>query len=429
MGDCVGGVRVSDESCSWVARGVQRKVDSVYGVPMDERDRQKGKETSDLLTWCEVSEAAMRSNVQNLRRLLSPGARLGVVVKSDGYGHGAINSARIMIDSGVDWLIVNALEEAEELRAAGIEHPLYVCGHVPSDAASRLAELDVDVVVYDAEMLDALNQAAISRGTVLSVHIKVETGTHRQGVTPSEALQLGRHVQSLPGVRLGGLSTHYADIEDTTDHEFAFGQLRCFNAVVEAFEQEGMVVPLAHSANSAATILYPTTHLDMVRVGISAYGLWPSAETWATALQIHARDPSGFVPELEPCLSWRARLAAVKEVPAGVFVGYGRTYRSTHTMKLAVVPVGYYEGYDRRLSNLGHVLIGGVRAPVRGRVCMNMFMVDVTHIPGAKVGSVATLLGRDGSERITAEQLASWVGGINYETVSRIHSKIPRILA
>ena len=223
-------------------------------------------------------------------------------------------------------------------------------------------------------------------------------------------------------------------LEDTTDHRFARGQLAAFHDAAARFAERGIAPPLRHCANSAATILWPETHADLVRVGIAAYGLWPSSETYATALQVHAqavasaRDQDAFLPVLTPALTWRARVAQVKTVPRGAYVGYGRTFRATSPMQSAVLPVGYHEGYDRRLSNLAHVLVGGVRAPVRGRVCMNMTMVDVTDAPAARPGATATLLGSDGSERVSAEQLASWMGTINYDVVSRIHPSLPRVL-
>ncbi len=190
---------------------------------------------------------------------------------------------------------------------------------------------------------------------------------------------------------------------------------------------------MVHSANSAATLLDERTHGDLVRVGIAAYGLWPSKETQAAWLErrMSSSDgnstlPPGENPQLAPVLSWRARLAQVKDVPAGGYVGYGRTFRATHASRIAIVPVGYHEGYDRRLSNIAHVLVDGVRCPVRGRVCMNMIMIDVTDVPQAVPGAVATLLGSDGEERVSAEQLAAWMGTIHYEVVSRIHPSVPR---
>ena len=172
-----------------------------------------------------------------------------------------------------------------------------------------------------------------------------------------------------------------------------------------------------------------SVHGELVRVGISAYGLWPSSETYATALQVHAQDTSGFVPQLTPAMRWCARVAQVKTVPAGGFVGYGRTFRATHPMRIGVLPVGYHEGYDRRLSNLAHGLLGGARVPVRGRVCMNMTMIDLTHVDGAEAGDVVTLLGTDRHETVTAEQVAGWMGSINYEVSTGIHPSIPRVLA
>lgn len=262
----------------------------------------------------------------------------------------------------------------------------------------------------------------------MRVHLKIETGTSRQGLGLDEALELGRLVADLPGLWLEGLTTHYADIEDTTDHRYAQRQQELLQEAVAAFAAAGLGVEKVHAANSAATLLWPQTHASLVRVGIAAYGLWPSRETYAVALQRCQDQAAGWVPQLRPALSWRARLVQVKEVPAGAYIGYGRTFRTTHPTRLGILPVGYYEGYDRRLSNVAHVLVGGLRAPVRGRVCMNMLMVDLTHIPEARAGQVATLLGRDGEEEVSAETLAGWMGTINYEAVSRIHPGQPRLL-
>ena len=379
-----------------------------------------------LPSWCEVSRAALAANVAVFRRRLADGAQLGMVVKSDAYGHGLVECSRVFVENGVDWLIVNTVTEAEILRRAGLTAPIYICGPVPAARARDVVAAAADVVVHDAEPVRALDAAASAMGRSARIHIKVETGTHRQGLPAREALALGRLAKSLANTTLVGLTTHYADIEDTTDHGFALAQLERFRDARKAFADAGIDVPMVHSANSAATILWPETHGTLVRVGISAYGLWPSTETYATVLQNHVTTGAGFLPELVPALAWRARIAQVKHVPEGGFVGYGRTFRATHPMRLAVLPLGYYEGYDRRLSNMGHVLVGGVRAPVRGRVCMNMTMVDVTHIPAADVGAVATLLGSDGDERVSAEQLAGWMGTINYEVVSRIHPEQPR---
>lgn len=390
---------------------------------------------NDVFSWCEVDAGALRANVQIFRKRLSPGSRLGVVVKSNAYGHGLEISARTILDAGADWLIVNFVEEAAALRAAGIEAPVYICGNVSAAQARAAVEADARVVCYDPAVARAMAAAARALGRTARLHIKVETGNYRQGLPVAEALALGTLIDDLEGAIVEGLTTHYADIEDTTDHTFAREQLATFSEARAAFRRAGIDPPVAHSANSAAAILWPETHGDLVRVGISGYGLWPSQETYATMLQQYATQPAGsFVPELRPALSWRTRVVQVKDVPRGAYIGYGRTFRATYPMRIAILPLGYHEGYDRRLSNLAHVLIHGVRAPVRGRVCMNMTMVDVTHIDEAvagapvQAGDVATLLGRDGEEAVSAEQLAGWMGTINYEVVSRIHPGLPRYL-
>ncbi|PIE18503.1 MAG: alanine racemase [Proteobacteria bacterium] len=382
------------------------------------------------LTWCEVSRSALAHNVRELRRCLDPGVRLGVVVKSDAYGHGLVGAAEAFKGAGADWLVVNALSEAERLRAAGVTGPIYVCGYLPPERAAAAVAADVRLVVYDPVVVDALGAAARAAGRAVPLHVKVETGNHRQGLDLAGAVALATRIAATEGVTLEGLATHYADIEDTTNHRFALVQLARFDQAAAALREAGLAAPITHSANSAATILWGKTHGALVRVGISAYGLWPSTETYAAALALKRCDREGrgrYIPALRPALAWRARIAQIKPVPTGGYVGYGRTFRATHDMRVAVLPVGYYEGYDRRLSNLGHALVDGVRAPIRGRVCMNMTMIDVTHIPGARAGGVATLLGPDGEERISAEDLAGWMGTISYEAIARIHPAIPRV--
>jgi len=388
-----------------------------------EQHQDYGTSTS----WCEVSRAAIDANIATLRQRVGPKVTLGIVIKSDGFGHGLALCARAFIDAGADWLIVNFAYEAAAIRRAGVDAPIYICGHVMPSQAPIVAETGARVVLYDRAVATALSEAGRALGVDVPVHLKIETGTHRQGLPLQEALNLARHVEALEGIVLEGLTTHYADIEDTTDHNFAHHQLTQLLGAQAAFREAGFTLPMVHSANSAATILWPETHASLVRVGIAAYGLWPSTETYATVLQTSGHS-GGFMPHLQPVLSWRTHIAQVKAVPPGGYVGYGRTFRASYPMRIAVLPLGYHEGYDRRLSNLGHVLINGQRAPICGRVCMNMTMVDVTHLD-VSPGATATLLGCDGDEKISAEQLASWMGTINYEVVSRIHPSQPRHMA
>ncbi len=390
-----------------------------------------------LPTWCEVDTAALVHNAKTVRRRLGPTPRLGMVVKADAYGHG-LDVVAPALAPHVDWLIVNSAGEARATRRAVADIPIYCCGPLLDFEAPAIVEARARTVVVDLGFARALGAASVAAGTITPVHIKVETGTHRQGLAVSDVAAFAKALGDIHGVVLEGVTTHYADIEDTTDHRFADQQRERLEAARDAVIAAGLPRPLVHSANSAATLLDARTHADLVRVGIATYGLWPSKETQAAWLERRLReggtlaprpadDDENAVPQLLPVLSWRARLTQVKDVPAGGYIGYGRTYRATHASRIAIVPVGYHEGYDRRLSNVGHVLVDGVRCPVRGRVCMNMIMVDVTDVPGARTGSIATLLGTDGEERVSAEQLASWMGTIHYEVCARLHPSVPRV--
>ncbi|HEY4223588.1 MAG TPA: alanine racemase [Myxococcota bacterium] len=375
-------------------------------------------------SWREVSASALAHNAATLR-VLAGGAKLGCVVKADAYGHGLAVVAPALAPH-VDWLIVNFAYEARAVRALpGCDRiPLYSCGPLFAHQASDIVHARARTVLTDVHVARALDAASRAQSVITPVHIKIETGTHRQGLDIPSALALADVVKrELSGLMVEGITTHFADIEDSTDHRFADLQWQTLVDARRAFLDAGFV-PLVHAANSAATILENKTHGDLVRAGISTYGLWPSKETLAAWRE----RQTGTAPTLRPVLSWRARLAQVQDVPAGAYVGYGRTYRTTRPSKIAVIPVGYHEGYDRRLSNTAHALVRGVRAPVRGRVCMNMAMIDVTDALDAQAGDVATLLGVDGDEAISAEQLAAWMGTIHYEAVSRIHASQAAVL-
>lgn len=373
------------------------------------------------LVWCEVDTAALSANMQSFKSLLQPGVKLAPAVKSNAYGHGLVLAARAFLEGGADWLCVNALYEVEALRAAGIEAPLYVMGYLSREQLERAVELDARLVVYNAETIDALSVLVKRLNKPARVHLKLETGNNRQGVGLEQALKLADRCRA-QGVTLEGMATHFANVEDTTDHRFAVEQLERFQRGVRALRGAGHALPICHLANSAATLLWPQAQLDLVRVGISSYGLWPSRETLlSAALEGRSRIP------LSPALTWKTRIAQLKRVEVGEFVGYGCTFMATHPTRLAILPVGYYDGYDRGLSNLAYVLIRGQRAPVRGRVCMNILMVDVTDIPEARLEDEVVLLGEQGGHRLTAEQLGDWSGTINYEVVARIADHVPRM--
>jgi len=337
----------------------------------------------------EVSRSALVNNLRVFTRLLRGSeSRLAAVVKANAYGHGLLEVARLAADSGADWLAVDSLDEARRLRDAGIDLPLLLMGYLPLDQADQVPALDLRPTVFNLETLDALDAAAREAGRTIQLHLKLETGTCRQGFTADQLPEVARRLQQSDRLVAEGVSSHFANIEDTTDHSVAFGQLETFHQLVAGLERAGLRPPIRHVACSAAALLFKRTHLELVRAGVSLYGFWPSRET-----MVSMKDASVRGISLQPALSWKTRLAQVKEVPGGTDVGYGCTFRTTRPSRLAVIPIGYYDGYDRGLSNVGHILVRGRRAPVRGRVCMNMTIVDVTDIPGAGLEDEAVLIG------------------------------------
>jgi len=378
----------------------------------------------DCLKWVEVSAAALRHNLGEFRRLVPASTALMAVVKSNAYGHGMVEVARLAVDAGADWLGVNELDEGLALRAAGLEVPVLVMGAVPTGRAHEAALHSLRCVAYDRDQVAAFGAAGQKAGRPLLLHIKLETGLNRQGVAATDLIELARAIDDDPFLELDGLSTHFANIEDTTDHTFAKGQLERFEHGLATLTEHVRRPAVAHCACSAAALVVRATSFDMVRVGIGMYGLWPSKETQLSAYMQGADAP----PTLRPVMTWKTRIAQVKRVGRGESIGYGCTERATHDLRLAVLPVGYFDGADRRLSNQGQVLVRGQRAYVRGRVCMNMLMVDVTHLPEATAGDEVVLLGSQGDETVSAEFIASQLGTINYEVVTGVGAHLPRVV-
>ncbi|HAD82467.1 MAG: alanine racemase [Candidatus Edwardsbacteria bacterium RIFOXYD12_FULL_50_11] len=373
------------------------------------------------INWVEIDRAALLGNIRAFRKLLGPQAKFMPVIKSNAYGHGLPEVASILAGSKlVDWLGLNSLDEAVALREQGVRKPLLLLGYVPLGRLAEAARNDIRLTAYNQETVLALAKIKIKKK--IPLHIKLETGTNRQGVDLAAAISLAALIKKYPHLFLEGYSTHFANIEDTTDRSYPDSQKENYQRMIARLEKLGHSAPVNHVACTAAALIFPDTHKNLARIGIGLYGLWPSRETM---LAVRDSDP-GF--SLAPVLSWKTRVAQVKTVPSGSFISYGCTYRTTRKTRLAVLPVGYYDGYDRRLSNTAHVLIKGKRAPIRGRVCMNLCLADITDIPGVKLEDEAVLLGRQGQEQISAEQLAQWIGTINYEVVTRINPLLPRII-
>lgn len=378
---------------------------------------------SSSLTTVEISRKNLIHNLRQFRKRIKPGTKIMAVVKANAYGHGIKEAANVFSRNGADWLGVNSEEEGVLLREEGIKLPIFVLGYIPQEKIEEAIKNDLSFVVYHREIIKKANQEAKRLNKKAKIHLKVETGTNRQGVDSQKTLALAKLCQSQACVLLEGVCTHYANIEDTLDPDYALEQMKIFKKALQLIKAAKIKIPFKHSACSAATILFDETHFNLIRPGIGLYGLWPSRET-----KISARG-KGIKFNLKPALTWKTKVAQVKEVKKGETVGYGRTFRTSRKTKIAVLPVGYYDGYDRKLSGQGRVLVRGRFAPVLGRVCMNMIMVDITDIAGVKPEDEVVLLGKQGRNEITTEEIAQKVGTINYEITTRINPFLPRKIA
>jgi len=377
------------------------------------------------LSWIEISRSALFRNISALGRMA--GNRImAVCVKANAYGHGLPQIVGLIAKHPrVEYLTVHSLEEAVACRESGWVRKIMVLGPIATQNLEAVLEYDLEPVVFTREMLTRLGKISDRTKKRIRTHLKLETGTNRQGITEGELPAFAAIYRKYPYLkRPWGAGMHFANIEDTTSHEYAEYQLKNYRRLVAAMGRMGIKPTLRHTACSAALMLFEKTRFDLVRPGIAVYGHWPSKETYLTY-----RLQGGQNDIVNPVLSWKTRITQIKRLPANSFIGYGCSYRTTSPTRLAVLPIGYYDGYDRSLSNQAYVLIRGKRSPVRGRVCMNLMMVDVTDIAGVKLGDVATLVGRDGKEVLTAEQLAEWAQTINYEILARLSPSIFRELA
>jgi alanine racemase len=381
--------------------------------------------TKNLNTWIEISEKAYAQNLNFFKNFIPKKTELSAVVKANAYGHGLKEIVKLADRHGAQSFCVHTIEEALHIREEGYKKDILIMGPVPHGLLAQAVESDFRLVLFDLDTLGQLGRISRKKNKTVRVHLKLETGTYRQGIDQEELHPFLKKLNKTPLVALEGAYTHFANIEDTTDHTYAFSQLELFESLIGQIRLSGFSDLKQHAACSAAALLFPKTHFDMVRLGISQYGLWPSPNTFVSFRTEHSED-QGHV--LLPVLSWKARVGQVKNVPAYQSIGYGCTYQTTRNTRLAVLPIGYADGYSRGLGNLAYVLLGGRRAPVRGRVCMNMTMVDVTDIPGVKIGDEAVLIGKQGNDIISVNQLATLAGTIHYEFVTRINWHIPRFI-
>ena len=371
---------------------------------------------SDLLagrpTLCLIDHEALRWNLSQIR------ARVGAVkilsmIKANAYGHGAAAAAKTLGQAGSDAFGVATLEEGLELRRAGIDKPILVVAGVYSEQLGEFLQHRLTPVIHDLERMRELDGAVRNRGATLEVHLKIDTGMGRLGLRAEEAESWIGALKNISALQVTGVFSHFSHAESVTG-DYTQSQLAIFSKVVQRMAADGIRPALAHFANSAATITLPAAYFDMVRPGIMLYGCYPSPEM--------VRQIS-----VKPALAWKTKILQLKKVPPGTSISYGQTFITERESVIATLPVGYADGYARLLSNRGEVLVRGQRAKVAVRVCMDLTMIDVTDIRNVQQGDEVVLLGRQGADEISADEMAAWASTISYEILTSISARVPRI--
>ncbi len=365
-------------------------------------------------TVAEVDLDAIRHNVRQFRRHLPESVRLMAVVKADAYGHGAVPAARAALSAGADSLAVAFLDEALELRAAGVSAPILVMGYTSPRAVGEAVRNDVTLTVYSEEVVEALGCQVAREGRSVDVHVKVDTGMGRIGLLEEDFPAFLRHFARFPRLRIGGVYTHFA-CADEPDKGYTHFQHRCLLRFLDQLREAGMDTPLVHCSNSAAAIALPEYRHALVRIGIGMYGYYPSEE-------LNRR-----VIRLKPALTLKTRIVRLKRPPKGTGISYGKTVTVDGSRWIATIPVGYADGLSRRLSNRGSALVKGRRVPIVGRVCMDQTMLDVTEAMPVSVGDEVVLYGRQGDEVICVDEVARLLDTISYEVTCAVGWRVPRV--
>ena len=363
-----------------------------------------------LLTWAEVDLDALAANIGSYRRHVGKGVEIIAVVKANGYGHGAVMVSRAALAVGAARLGVHRLEEGIELRQAGINCPILIMGYTPVANAPLVVAHNLTATVTTREFIEALDARA---ETPIPVHIKVDSGMGRFGLLPGEAADFTAGLSDLRSIKIEGIFTHFATA-DALDQSYMRRQLATFKGVLAELESRGLKIPMRHACNSGAAMILPEAHFEAVRPGLSLYGMVPSSE-WSPPFA------------LQPVLSLKSRVVRLRTLAAGSGIGYGRTYVVKEPTRVALLPVGYGDGYHRLISGRGAVLLQGKRAPILGRVSMDQIVVDVSAIPGVQIEEEAILLGGEGDTAISAEEIAGWAQTINYEVTTSILPRVARL--
>ncbi len=367
-------------------------------------------------TWAEVDLDAIAHNMREIRRITDKNAQIMAVVKADAYGHGFMETAKTLLENGADRLAVAVLQEGKQLRSRGVTVPILILGASGPEDAEDLINFDITPNVFDYEFAKALSYEAEKKEKVTKIHIKLDTGMSRIGFVVDD----GDHeeivdeiikVSKLPYIEIEGIFSHFST-SDEENREYTELQFKRFMQVVDVLEQRGLHIPIKHICNSAGIMMYPEMHLDMVRPGVILYGMYPSDEVDKTRLN------------LIPAMTLKSRITLVKDVEPGRGVSYGKEYITDRTTKIATVPIGYADGYLRKIAKKGRMLVHGVKVPIIGRICMDQCMIDVTNVHNIDKGDEAIIFGKEG---ITIDDVAEWLETINYEVACVIGKRIPRI--
>ena len=362
--------------------------------------------------WVEIDLNAVRHNLAEIRRLVGPQVEIMAVVKAEAYGHGAVKIAQTALQSGATRLGVALPEEGIALRKAGINAPILVFSPLQTDQAETMVRYDLTPTICMLEPAVALSRAATAAGKEVPFHVKLDTGMNRIGIPAQEGIVFIKKMQSLPGILFEGIFSHLATA-DERDKEYARYQMKTFNKIIVDLKNEGLLPPKVHLANSAGIIDLPLAYYNLVRPGIILYGMYPSREVETDRIR------------LQPVFSLKTRVVFKKRVPQGTAVSYGRKYITPRETTIVTLPIGYADGLSRRLSGKAEVLISGKRFPIVGAICMDLCMVDVGDEP-VEIGQEVVLIGSQGSEKITAEEIGAYLETINYEVTCMINDRVPR---
>ncbi|KKW29018.1 MAG: alanine racemase [Candidatus Uhrbacteria bacterium GW2011_GWD2_52_7] len=373
-------------------------------------------------TWVEVSGSAVAHNISCLQASLGDQAGFCAVLKANAYGHDLALMTKLCVEQGVTRVAVDWIDEALLVKQLAPSMTVFLLGMTPDERLIDVVRHEFIQTVYDAETVHLLALQAAQIGKKAKVSLKAETGLNRQGLAPRQLDQLlDECVRLGDAIDVVAVGSHFASAEDP-GHPANEAQLQAFQTAIERVQGRGFNPAYLHIACSAAAMIHPMSRFTMARVGIAMYGLWSSPELRRTVVL------GKTAVDLQPALSWRTRIAQVKDVPSGSGVGYGATHVTNRPIRMAVLPIGYYDGMDRRMSNRSEVIIRGRKCQILGNICMNMCMVDVSAVPGVSRGDIATLIGRDGMHNISADDVASAIGTINYEVVTRINPLLPRVI-